>query len=79
MRRAYNLAGTFSMSSSLDFVQSWLEAIRYKGVAIYLFFNTFSMSSLDPTLKKCPSYVILHMTHICGMYKVELLAVRLKN
>ena len=58
---------------NLDFVQSWLEAIRYKGAAIYLFFNTFSMSSLDPTLKKCPSYVILHMTHICGMYKVELI------
>ena len=55
----------------LDFVQSWLEAIRYKGVAIYLFFNTFSMSSLDPTLKKCPIYVILHMMHTCGMYKVE--------
>ena len=58
--------------SWLDFVQSWLEAIRYKGVAIYLFFNTFSMSSLDPTLKKCPIYVILHMMHTCGMYKVEL-------
>ena len=22
-------------------------------------------------MKKCPSYMILHMTHICGMYKVE--------
>ena len=55
----------------LDFVQSWLEAIRYKGVAIYLFFNTFSMSCPETTLKKRPSYVILHMTHICGMYKVE--------
>ena len=41
-------------------------------MAIYLFFHTFSMSSLDPTLKKCPIYVILHMMHTCGMYKVEL-------
>ena len=58
--------------SKLDFVQSWLEAIRYKDVAIYLPFHTFSMSSLDPTLKKYPTYVILHMMHTCGMYEVEL-------
>ena len=72
-------ATSFEIVSYLDFVQSWSEAIRYKGVAIYLFFNTFSMSSLDPTLKKCPSYVILHITHICGMYKVELTGTRIKS
>ena len=62
----------FEIVPYLDFVQSRLEAIRYKGVAINLFFHPFSMSGPETTLKKCPIYVILHMMHTCGMYKVEL-------
>ena len=38
----------------LDFVQSWLEAIRYKGVAIYLFVQYFSNVGSRDDIGKVP-------------------------